>query len=159
MGLDMYLFLEHYESEYTVPKEKVEEWKEHFWPEELKELKSNVDCYSKTTCYQVGYWRKANAIHKWFCDNCADGEDNCERMWVSPANLEKLIMICSEVLSDHSRAEELLPTTDGFFFGDTSYDEWYFRDLEKTVRTLEPIRKILAGPKGLNWDVYYRASW
>ena len=27
---------------------------------------------------EVGYWRKANAIHKWFVDNVQDGNDDCK---------------------------------------------------------------------------------
>ena len=26
----------------------------------------------------VGYWRKANHIHKWFVDNVQNGEDDCK---------------------------------------------------------------------------------
>ena len=26
----------------------------------------------------VGYWRKANQIHKWFVDNCQNGRDECQ---------------------------------------------------------------------------------
>ena len=43
------------------------------------------------------------------------------------------------VLEDSSVAEELLPTQDGFFFGDTGYDEWYWNDLQHTVKGLDAI--------------------
>lgn len=32
---------------------------------------------------QVAYWRKANAIHKWFVDNVQEGNDNCQSYYVS----------------------------------------------------------------------------
>lgn len=59
-----------------------------------------------------------------------------------------------KVLSDARLAEELLPTTSGFFFGGTAYDEWYWRDLERTV---EIIDKALVLPD--DWDFEYQSSW
>lgn len=35
-----------------------------------------------------------------------------------------------KALREHTKAKELLPTTDGFFFGNTDYDEYYFRKVE-----------------------------
>ena len=46
---------------------------------------------------KVGYWRKANAIHKWFVDNVQDGADDCEYYEVSKEQLENLLSICIEV--------------------------------------------------------------
>ncbi len=37
----------------------------------------------------VAYWRKANAIHKWFVDNCMDGVDEC--VWSEPISRSKLL--------------------------------------------------------------------
>ena len=47
---------------------------------------------------QVGYWRKANAIHKWFVDNVQDGEDNCRPYDVTTEQLRELRSICAEIL-------------------------------------------------------------
>jgi hypothetical protein len=50
-------------------------------------------------------------------------------------------------------AEELLPSHSGFFFGSTEYDEWYFKDL---TRTVEIIDRCLAS----KFDYFeYQASW
>lgn len=46
---------------------------------------------------RAGYWRKANAIHKWFVDNVQDGVDDCKEYWISTENLKKLLNICKEV--------------------------------------------------------------
>ena len=43
---------------------------------------------------EVGYWRKANAIHKWFVDNVQDGEDDCEYHEVNKEQLKELLDIC-----------------------------------------------------------------
>ena len=45
----------------------------------------------------VGYWRKANAIHKWFVDNVQDGNDDCGNYYVSIEALEELLNKCKEV--------------------------------------------------------------
>jgi hypothetical protein len=46
---------------------------------------------------EVGYWRKANAVHKWFVDNIQDGADNCEYYEVSKEQLEELLDVCIKV--------------------------------------------------------------
>ena len=49
---------------------------------------------------QVCYWRKANAIHNWFIENCADGEDDCRTMSVWRSQLEDLRNVCQKVLDE-----------------------------------------------------------
>lgn len=99
----------------------------------------------------VAYWRKANAIHRWFIDHLADGVDDCKPISVSGAALIELRDVCEQILKDHSKACELLPTQNGFFFGSTEYDEFYFNDIQHTVDCL----------RGVTEDgIYeYQASW
>lgn len=138
---------------------------------------------------QAIYWRKANQIHKWFIDNCADGEDDCREMSVRREQLEELRNVCQTVL-DSSKlvkgqiangqkvvdgewvniyedgeyienpeaARLLLPTTSGFFFGSTEYDQYYIEDLKYTV---EKLNELLAEDIPQGMDVYYEyhASW
>jgi len=48
---------------------------------------------------QVGYWRKANAIHNWFVENIQDGEDDCDyHRPITECDLEDLRDTCQEVL-------------------------------------------------------------
>lgn len=57
------------------------------------------ELYSWTSLFEeVGYWRKANAIHKWFVENVQNGEDDCGRYEVSKEQLEELLDVCKEVL-------------------------------------------------------------
>ena len=84
-----------------------------------------------------GYWRKANAIHNWFVENIQDGNDDQRDYRVTIEELKELLDLVNEVLADHSKAEELLPTRSGFFFGGTEYDEYYFADLKDTKEILE----------------------
>lgn len=46
---------------------------------------------------EVGYWRKANQIHKYFVDKCQDGVDDCKPYYVDIADLEDLLDICKEI--------------------------------------------------------------
>jgi hypothetical protein len=101
----------------------------------------------------VGYWRKANAIHQWFVDNVQHGVDDCKEYDVSVEQLKELLGIVEQVLADHSLAGELLPTQSGFFFGSTEYDEWYFKDLEETRDILTEALKNESG------DYQYQSSW
>jgi len=104
---------------------------------------------------QVGYWRKANQVHKFFVDNCADGKDECQDTYVDRDHLQDLLNRCETVMKDHSRAEELLPSQSGFFFGSTEYDGWYYSNLEYTIPVLKKILKD--APK--DWEFEYHASW
>ena len=116
--------------------------------------------YGRAQIYEsVGYWRKANAIHKWFVDNVQDGEDDCGYYEVTKEKLEELLDICIQV-RDSSRmeeiAQELLPTQCGFFFGSTAYDEWYVDDL---IETISILTKALKETDFDNQMVVYVSSW
>ena len=106
----------------------------------------------------VGYWRKANQVHAWFVQNVQGGEDNCGTYFVSKEQLLELVDTCKNVKIDHSKAGELLPVGEGFFFGHYEYDEWYFEQLDNTIEMLE---KLLYNPKFASddWDFYYHSSW
>jgi hypothetical protein len=48
---------------------------------------------------EIGYWRKANQIHKWFVDNVQGGEDDCGyHDEVTKEVLENLLETCKKVL-------------------------------------------------------------
>lgn len=61
-----------------------------------------------------------------------------------------------KVIKDSSTAERLLPTQCGFFFGDTSYNEWYINDLEETIKIID---KVLAETDFETQMIYYVSSW
>jgi len=104
--------------------------------------------------FEVGYWRKANHIHRWFVENCQNGIDNCGYYFVSREDLIRLKNICEEVVKDIKKAKELLPTYSGFFFGSMDYDEDYLKDVEDTI---EIINKCLKLPE--EWNFEYTSSW
>lgn len=137
MGLDMYLDAEHY----VWSHQRDQEIKGH----KIKSAKA-----------EAIYWSKANQIHSWFVKNVQDGQDDCGDYYVSREQLAKLRDTCKEVLADHSKAKELLPPQAGFFFGNTEYDEWYFKDLEYTVVEID---RVLEEFDEKDWDFRYSSSW
>ena len=61
-----------------------------------------------------------------------------------------------EYVADHSVAEELLPTTSGFFFGSTEYDQWYMADVKHTIEIIE---NVLETTNFEHEIVMYCSSW
>lgn len=104
----------------------------------------------------VAYWRKANQVHKWFCD-LDGGRDECQDILVPRDKLIELRDLCAAVIEQPAMAASALPTQSGFFFGSYDYDEWYMEDMKLTVRQIDA---ILASIKEGDWvDFIYRASW
>jgi hypothetical protein len=134
---------------------------------------------------EVAYWRKANQIHGWFVNNCEEVVADV-KYCVTRENLEELLETCKKVVemlnsstkttkkvvSGWSSGEqtytdievydtedilEILPPTQGFFFGSDNIDEWYKQDIEDTIKVLED---ELSVPKiGYGADYEYYASW
>ena len=106
---------------------------------------------------EVVYWRKANQIRGWFVKNTGyDTNADCEYHLLTKKNLEDLVKDCKAVLADHSKASKLLPTSNGFFFGNEEYGEWYFDDLEYTI---ENITRLFETTDFDNEDIYYYEWW
>lgn len=127
----------------------------------------------------VAYWRKFNALHNWFIQ-LSGREDDCSPIYVSKEALESLLNTLEEVLNvlDNSevvlnsetymsgeiytykvykcadKIEELLPPTEGFFFGSTDIDEYYYNQVRNTIVI---IKNELANSH--NAEFYYQASW
>lgn len=108
----------------------------------------------------IGYWRKANHIHKWFVDNCGDGVDECQQITVSYDDLLTLKEICETIVKQEEGweeyAKEKLPTTSGFFFGGTEYDQYYIDDCKYLINIVNELEK---DEENSTQEYYYRASW
>ena len=133
---------------------------------------------------EIGYWRKANAIHQWFVKCVQNGIDDCDyHREVTKDDLLALKKICCKILkkcelvdgevidywdgnlkphyvpgkviSNQEICEKLLPTQSGFFFGDTNYTEYYLIDVRDT---LEIVMNAL-GTDFENYAIYYESSW
>lgn len=66
------------------------------------------------------------------------------------------IMQPGKYVKDPSVAKELLPSTDGFFFGGTDYDEYYVSDIKKTI---EIVKNVLEETDFDTQMIYYISSW
>lgn len=103
---------------------------------------------------EVAYWRKANAVHRWFVNNVQGGVDDCKaHRPLTKDDLQTLSGLVKTALTNKDAS--LLPPQAGFFFGSTDIDEYYWDDLD---RTRVQIDSILEG-----WDdsreYYYISSW
>ncbi len=105
---------------------------------------------------EIGYWRQFNALHAWFVRTVQNGVDDCGNYPVTKANLEETLAIVREICMDRYKAERLLPTKSGFWFGSTAYDERYFFHL---LDTIEILNRILNETDFETEDVYYHSSW
>ena len=96
MGLDMFLYREKYLGGF-MNKETVDEAKRLRRMMDIDE--DQDDEYPSVVCSaQVGYWRKANQIHRYFVDKHGNGVDECQRIYVTIEDLKELRNICKKVL-------------------------------------------------------------
>ena len=158
MGLDMYLWREIYVgAEYThrgVTGSIELNYQGTRLPVNFKKV--------STITEEAMYWRKANAIHNWFVEHVQHGEDDCRKYWVAVETLIELRKTIKRVLQNHKLAGELLPTSAGFFFGETDYDSYYYESLEETEKELFQIikdYKRLTDKQRADVNFYYESSW
>lgn len=154
MGLDMYLYalddedLDSFNKIKTILKETPD-------TEYSKEEDELLEKFYDKKGDELAYWRKANAIHKFFCDY---GEVVDEHIYyIIPRKLlVELLKKCMQVLiiKHETYSEETLPTCGGFFFGSLEYNEFYYNYLEETVNTLAKLLKEYKNDYFL-----YCASW
>ena len=135
----------------------------------------------------IGYWRKANAIHKWFVDNTQDGDDkNGEESYVSRAKLVQLLELCNKVLESSKLVSGKIETsytftpegkrkpilTPGKIIKDPiiakellpTQEGFFFGStgydqyyIEDIQYTKELLEKVLAEPE--DGEIYYHSSW
>lgn len=153
MGLDMYLtghrYIKDWEHNYedgVIPPDS---------PAKKVAAAVGTDMPVNSVVVDVGCWRKANQIHKWFVDNVQGGRDECQLSWVSDKKLRQLRALIDEIGSDVEKAAALLPPQSGFFFGSTDIDDWYWDDLKHTRTVIDKALKL--DEEG--WTIYYQSSW
>jgi hypothetical protein len=153
MGLDMYLHKKHYVMNWDWMSDK---------EKHTISVKQGGKKVNKINTERVAYivelvmeWRKFNALHKWFVDNVQDGVDDCRESYVDTDDLKMLLETLTYVLENKDTATELLPPTNGFFFGTDVMDRWYWNDIESTIIQLKNI--LEEDNSGAHF--YYRSSW
>ena len=147
-----------YEDEYNkafpgvVRKLTVYKWKYDYMTgkvQDLNTVKEWFDNFVKQTYADCdAYFRKVNFIYRYFSPKL---ENEC--CFVTKADLEDLIEKLTEVskirgdrrkkltLEMMDKAADLLPTTSGFFFGSTDYDNWYFADVKDALKQMKHLLK------------------
>lgn len=152
MGLDMYLTRETY----------IKNW-DHIGPDKQWTVEvTRADGFRlplvcpREIVEEVGYWRKANAIHAWFVREVQEGKDECQKAYVAQEDLVKLFEAAKNALDNPTTAGVVLPPQGGFFFGSTDLDEWYFEDLKDTLRI---IGGVLETTDFSLSTINYQSSW
>jgi len=178
MGLDMYLNKKTYVgNNYKDKEDQV--------PIKVKNIKQER---VTEIVEQVGYWRKANAIHGWIVDNVQDGEDNCEAHYMDLVKIEELLDLTNRVLdasklisgrvvngySFYKNGKKKINWGEGKVIKDPavakkllpvregfffgSYDEDTAYD-EWYVEDLKSTKEILEKVIAEGGDFYYQSSW
>ena len=178
MGLDMYFYLKEKKHVEGWTRGNNDEYKSFgrydaergavdvtAYPEDIKELaeyiykinfKSTFINRDGFRMYQIGYFRKFNALHNYIVNNLANGVDVCQEIEITKDNLYDLLDTLTRVDNDKDLADEELPTAEGFFFGSTCYDDWYFSDIKDAIEMCELFLTKIDFDK---YDLIYRASW
>ena len=109
----------------------------------------------------MGYWRKHANLHGFIVETFANGEDECQKIWLDADDLHDVIV----ALENDAFYDE--PVT-GFFFGKSyfpgekdeygSYEEQKARDIELFTKARN---WLTANNKsdGEYRSVYYQSSW
>ena len=75
---------------------------------------------------EVAYWRKANAIHRWFVNNVQDGIDECQETIVTRNQLFTLLQICQKIQNEVTMVPGLVKngsrSIGGGYWEDILYD-------------------------------------
>ena len=102
---------------------------------------------------EIGYWRKFNALHGFIVDNFAEGNDNCQEIWLDYGDVKKIL----RALKDE---ENPIEPTEGFFFGSQEMDEWYHTDVKNAIEVFESLLEEMKSELGIAYlDYFYQASW
>ena len=152
MGLDMYLEKRTYVKnwDHTEKKYKVSLTKDG---KKVMAVKPERISY---IIEEVGYWRKANQIHNWFTQNCADGDVEKDTMCVQDYELEELLKAVNTVL----KASKLI---DGKISNGQRYEDGKWVDIMVDGKTIEDptvAKDLLPTASGFffggtNYDEYY----
>lgn len=133
MGLDMYLEGEKfYTTNWQNPEKNLQEDGFRLMSKELR----------------LGYWRKHPNLHGYIVSQFADGKDDCQEIELSDKDVDNII---------HAVKNDLLPHTEGFFFGTSEETE---ERKAEDISILEGAKKWLSEKQEGVWkSIKYQASW
>jgi hypothetical protein len=117
-------------------------------PDEVERV-FNKD-YEDMFAISDAYFRKVNFIYEFFRNDMKN-----ERCIVDKTRIKQLIDVCENVLKhkgDKDYAKEHLPTTSGFLFGSTNYDEWYWNDVKDCIKQMNKLYRGLTDEDFVIWE-------
>ena len=121
------------------------DWKIHPYTDgilDLPDLKAKLDREVEGAYEEYNaYFRKVNFLFKYYEDRGKMYEQYYA--FTDADDVDDLIDRCERVLKNHGLAYSLLPTQEGFFFGSTDYDDWYFSDVKDCLKQMKKYRKLL----------------
>jgi hypothetical protein len=166
MGLDMYLSarkhvnkidwekLDRSNGSVNYAAATIPQWNDVVNAAGVATLVDEDSIYGVDVSVNVAYWRKSNQIHNWFVINVQRGEDDCGEYYVSNNKIKELLETCRQAL--FNKDPNLLPPREGFFFGSTDVDEWYWNDIKNTIKQLKRLTEL---PDFEQLSFYYQSSW
>jgi hypothetical protein len=177
MGLDMYLTKKTYigaNYKHRGVSGKIDITIKDSITERLHPVNINLNRVSSISEH-VGYWCKANQIHRWFVENVQDGEDDCREYEVSHQDFQNLLEAVNTVMASEGTPEESsviqenLPPSSEFLFGpichigSTEVDRLYWENLETTKKIVSNILAEMdedsKNPADVWVEYYYSSSW
>lgn len=104
---------------------------------------------------ELAYFRKVNFLVNFMEQYGFNADtDNCKYFPLTKEIVQDLYDRCKEVIMAHlecnrgvefndvkfeKKANELLPTCDGFLFGSLSYDDWYYENIKDVKKEMKKI--------------------
>lgn len=107
---------------------------------------------------EIAYFRKVNFLVKFMEDYYGKEVENCVPFEINKGGILALKNRCAKVLKDHTLAKELLPTQEGFFFGNTDYNDAYYKDVALVLDKCDEILECfdeLQPDEYITFDIWY----
>lgn len=118
-----------------------------------------LDLYiEKISRKELAYFRKYNFLIPFFEEFYGIEIENLRDVPIGKESIEELIRRCKEILNDPTLADKLLPTTEGFFFGNTGYNEYYYEAIKDCLdKCLEILSKFdtLESGESIVFQIWY----
>lgn len=107
-----------------------------------------------TIFHEVAYWRKFNALHQWFVTNVQLGVDDCRLYEIDRDDLRD--SLATLTVANEMNDSSVLPTAQGFFWGSTEADDYYWNAVKSSIKTISNLIYVT------DWDserLFYQSSW
>lgn len=96
---------------------------------------SNWNGLEVNISHQECYWRKFNALHGWFVEECQGGVDECQESIVPLEKIRELYLSIEHLEKGKPLPDNFKPVS-GFFFGGTEKDDWFWSDVAQLKHEL-----------------------